>query len=81
MRRSTAAIGSAAYFAVAAGTFVVLIPWLVTGWQLHRPWAGWAAAGAVLIGAGLVPVVSRVRAVRPGGRYPAAAGADGAAWW
>ena len=68
MRRSTAAIGSAAYFAVAAGTFVVLIPWLVTGWQLHRPWPGWAAAGAVLIGAGLVPVVSVfVQFARAGG--------------
>jgi protein-S-isoprenylcysteine O-methyltransferase Ste14 len=68
MRRSTAAIGSAAYFAMAAGTFVVLIPWLVTGWQLHRLWAGWAAAGAVLIGAGLVPVVAVfVQFARAGG--------------
>jgi hypothetical protein len=38
MRRSAAAIGSAAYFAVAPGTFAVLVPWLVTGWQFHRPW-------------------------------------------
>ena len=40
MRRSTAAIGSAAYFAVAAGIFAVLVPWLVTGWEFHRPWPG-----------------------------------------
>jgi len=40
MRRSTAAIGTAVYFAVAAGTFAVLVPWLVTGWQLHRPLPG-----------------------------------------
>jgi protein-S-isoprenylcysteine O-methyltransferase Ste14 len=61
MRRSTAAIGSAVYFAVAAGIFAVLVPWLVTGWQFHRPWSYWAvaqAAGVLLIGAGLVPVVS-----------------------
>jgi len=31
MGRSVAAIGSAAYFAAAAGTFAVLVPWLVTG--------------------------------------------------
>jgi hypothetical protein len=35
MRRTTAAIGSAAYFAAAAGTFAVLVPWLVTDWQVH----------------------------------------------
>jgi protein-S-isoprenylcysteine O-methyltransferase Ste14 len=59
MRRSTAAIGSAAYFVVAAGTFAVLIPWLVTGGQFHRTWPWWAqVAGVLLIGAGLVPVVS-----------------------
>lgn len=61
MRRSVATIGSAAYFAAAAGTFAVLVPWLVTGWEFHRPWPGWVAAqaaGALLIGAGLVPVVA-----------------------
>jgi hypothetical protein len=61
MRRSTAAIGSAVYFAVAAGTFAVLVPWLVTGWQFHRPWSYWVVArtaGVLLVGAGLVPAVS-----------------------
>jgi protein-S-isoprenylcysteine O-methyltransferase Ste14 len=71
MRRSTAAIGSAVYFAVAAGTFAVLVPWLVTGWQFHRPWSYWVvaqAAGVLLIGAGLVPVVSVfVQFARAGG--------------
>lgn len=71
MRRSTAVIGSAAYFAAAAGTFVVLVPWLVTGWQFHRPWSYWVvaqAAGVLLIGAGLVPVVSVfVQFARAGG--------------
>ena len=57
MRRSAAAIGSAAYFVVEAGTFAVLIPWLVTGWQFHQPWPLAArVAGVLLIGAGLVPV-------------------------
>jgi protein-S-isoprenylcysteine O-methyltransferase Ste14 len=71
MRRSTAVIGSAAYFAAAAGTFAVLVPWLVTGWQFHRPWPYWVVAqvaGIVLIGAGAVPVVSVfVQFARAGG--------------
>ena len=71
MRRSTAAIGSAVYFAVAAGIFAVLVPWLVTGWQFHRPWSYWAVAqvaAVLLIGAGLVPVVSVfVQFARAGG--------------
>jgi protein-S-isoprenylcysteine O-methyltransferase Ste14 len=58
MRKSVAAFGSAAYFAVAAGTFAVLIPWLVTDWEFHRPWPLPAqVAGVLLIGAGLIPVV------------------------
>ena len=71
MRRSTAVIGSAAYFAAAAGTFAVLVPWLVTGWQFHRPGPYWLVAqvaGIVLIGAGVVPVVSVfVQFARAGG--------------
>jgi protein-S-isoprenylcysteine O-methyltransferase Ste14 len=69
MRRSTAAIGSAVYFAVAAGTFAILVPWLGTGWQFHRPWPVTAqVAGVLLIGAGLVPVVSAfVQFARAGG--------------
>jgi hypothetical protein len=34
------------YFVVAAGTFAVLVPWLVTGWQFHRPWSYWVVAQA-----------------------------------
>ena len=71
MRRSTAVIGSAAYFAAAAGTFAVLVPWLVTGWEFHRPWSFWVVAqgaGVLLIGAGTVPVVSVfVQFARAGG--------------
>ena len=60
MRRSTAAIGSVAWFVVIGGTFAGLVPWLITGWQLHRPWPYWVVAqvaGVVLICAGLVPAV------------------------
>jgi protein-S-isoprenylcysteine O-methyltransferase Ste14 len=60
MRRSTAAIGSAAFFVVAPGTVVGLIPWWITGWELHEPLPYWVAAqvvGVALICAGLVPAV------------------------
>jgi protein-S-isoprenylcysteine O-methyltransferase Ste14 len=71
MRRSTAAIGGAAYFAVAAGIFAGLIPWLLTGWGLHRPLPFWVVAqvvGVLLICAGIVPVVHAfVQFARAGG--------------
>ena len=34
MRRPIAAVGSAVFFLVAPGTVVVLLPWLLTGWQV-----------------------------------------------
>jgi protein-S-isoprenylcysteine O-methyltransferase Ste14 len=56
MRQSTAAIGSAAFFVVAPGTVVGLIPWLITGWKVSDSlWQ--VAVGAALIIAGLIPVV------------------------
>lgn len=69
MRGWVAAAGSAAYFAVAAGTGAILVPWLVTRWEFGRGWPFWAqAAGVVLIGAGVVPVVSVfVQFARAGG--------------
>jgi protein-S-isoprenylcysteine O-methyltransferase Ste14 len=60
MRRSTAAIGTAAFFVVAPGTVVGLIPWLITGWEIHEPlpyWVAAQAAGVLLICAGLIPTV------------------------
>ena len=69
MRRSTAAIGSAVDFVGGGGDVRVLIPWLATGWQFHRPWPLLAqVAGVLLIGAGLVPVVGAfVQFARAGG--------------
>jgi protein-S-isoprenylcysteine O-methyltransferase Ste14 len=61
MRRSTAAIGSAAFFVVAPGTVVGLIPWLITGWEFHHPLPYWVIAqvvGGLLVCAGLVPPIS-----------------------
>ena len=71
MRRSTAAIGTAAYFVAAAGTFAVLVPWLVTGWRWHRTLPIWMVTrviGVVLICLGIVPVVHAfVQFARAGG--------------
>src|SRR5579859_4912782 len=71
MRRWAAAAGSAAYFAAAAGTAAVLVPWLVTGWKFGGAGPGWVVAravGVVLIGVGVVPVVSVfVQFTRAGG--------------
>jgi protein-S-isoprenylcysteine O-methyltransferase Ste14 len=61
MRRSAAALGSAAFFVVAPGTVVGLIQWLITRWELHSPAPHWQIArviGGLLIVAGLIPAVS-----------------------
>jgi protein-S-isoprenylcysteine O-methyltransferase Ste14 len=45
---------------LAPGTFVGLVPWLITGWRFHHPLPRWIAAqvvGVLLICAGLVPVI------------------------
>ncbi len=60
MRRSTAAVATAAFFVVAPGTFAGLIPWLITRWEFHRPLPYWVVAqvvGVLLICVGLVPPV------------------------
>ncbi|HEY2764192.1 MAG TPA: isoprenylcysteine carboxylmethyltransferase family protein [Pseudonocardiaceae bacterium] len=61
MRRSTAALGSAAFFVVAPGTVVGLVPWLIAHWEFRQPWPYWVVAqvaGVVLICAGIVPAAS-----------------------
>jgi protein-S-isoprenylcysteine O-methyltransferase Ste14 len=58
--RTAAALGSAAFFLAAPGTVAGLVPWLITGWELPEPsplWVVAQAAGAILIVAGLVPLV------------------------
>jgi protein-S-isoprenylcysteine O-methyltransferase Ste14 len=58
MRKSTAAVGSAAFFLVAPGTVVGLIPWLITRWELTDSTAVWRVVlGVLLIVAGLLPAV------------------------
>jgi protein-S-isoprenylcysteine O-methyltransferase Ste14 len=71
MRTSRAAMGSAAFFVVAPGTVVGLIPWLITRWEFHQPLPYWLIAqviGVVLVVVGVVPAVSAfVEFVKAGG--------------
>jgi protein-S-isoprenylcysteine O-methyltransferase Ste14 len=71
MQRSTAGIASAAFFVVAPGTVVGLVPWLITRWEITGsglPWRLLQAIGVVLIVAGLIPPVHAfVQFVKAGG--------------
>ncbi|MGH3531834.1 MAG: methyltransferase family protein [Mycobacterium sp.] len=60
MRRSAAAVGSAAFFIAAPGTVVGVVPWLITRWEISGSGAAWRVVqvvGVLLIAAGLVPLV------------------------
>src|SRR4051812_16700225 len=48
MRRSAAAAGSAAFFAVAPGVVAGVVPWLLTGWEVRSPRLALQLAGGVL---------------------------------
>jgi protein-S-isoprenylcysteine O-methyltransferase Ste14 len=58
MRTSTAAAGSAAFFVIAPGTVVGVVPWLLTRWEIPDSTQAWQVGlGTLLIVAGLIPVV------------------------
>ena len=60
MRTLTAAAGSAAFFVLAPGTVVGLVPWLITGWKIPACGPGWRAVqvlGGLLIVVGLIPAI------------------------
>jgi protein-S-isoprenylcysteine O-methyltransferase Ste14 len=61
MRRPTAAIGSAVFFALAPGVVVGVIPWLLTRWQAGEPlpyWIPLRVIGGILLIAGLIALLS-----------------------
>jgi protein-S-isoprenylcysteine O-methyltransferase Ste14 len=61
VKRWWAAVGSVAFFFVAAGCGIGLVPWWLTGWQVRDPlpyWAPLRVVGAVLVVVG-VAVVAR----------------------
>ena len=60
MRRPAAVAVSVAWGVVVGGAFGCLLPYLLGEWHFHRPlpyWAAAQAAGGLLIGAGLAPIV------------------------
>jgi protein-S-isoprenylcysteine O-methyltransferase Ste14 len=75
MRKTTAAVGSTAFFVIAPGIVTGLIPWGMTRWQLREPllhWAPMRPIGVILIAAGVAVLVSAfVRFVVEGFGTPA----------
>lgn len=58
-RRLTAILGSVVFLFVAPGFFGVVIPWVMTGWQLHDPILGleptrWPGGVLALLGGGIL---------------------------
>jgi protein-S-isoprenylcysteine O-methyltransferase Ste14 len=55
MRKSYAAVGTAAFFFLAPGVVAGLLPWWLTRWEVQTPFPGWGSLrflGAMLIVAG-----------------------------
>lgn len=73
MRRSSAAAGSALFFAVAPGIVAGLLPWWLTSWQTGRElWLPVRVLGALLVVGGAALLVQAfVRFVREGLGTPA----------
>lgn len=52
MRKSTAVIASAGWFAIAGGVGAVLVPWWLTGWRFRHPLPYWGIVevlGSVIV--------------------------------
>src|ERR1700752_2140203 len=58
MQKSKAAIASAAFFMVAPGTVVGLVPWLIPRWEIADSTPIWQIIlGGLMIAVGIVPPV------------------------
>src|SRR4051794_17689207 len=72
MRRSAAAAGSAAFFAIAPGVVAGVVPWLLTGWEVRSPPRALQLVGGLLTVAGAAVLVHAfARFVREGLGTPA----------
>ena len=58
VRRTVAAVGSAAFFVLAPGVVAGIVPWWLTGWQMREALPYWAplrvVGGTLLVGGTLV---------------------------
>jgi protein-S-isoprenylcysteine O-methyltransferase Ste14 len=73
VRRSAAAVGSAAFFAVAPGVVAGLVPWWLTGWEVESrlPLALRIAGGALVVAGAAVLLTAFARFVWEGAGTPA----------
>jgi protein-S-isoprenylcysteine O-methyltransferase Ste14 len=72
VRKAFAAAGSAAFFALAPGATAALVPWWLTGWRMNEYAAPAQVAGALLLAAGALVLISAfVRFVVEGVGTPA----------
>jgi protein-S-isoprenylcysteine O-methyltransferase Ste14 len=72
MRTAQAAVGSAAFFLLAPGTVVGLVPWAITRWEFAEPWPGaLRVLGGALVVLGLVPLVHAFAEFTRAGGTPA----------
>ncbi len=75
MRRTVAAVGSAAFFVLAPGVVAGIVPWWLTGWQMREALPYWAplrvVGGTLLVGGTLVLIYAFVQFVGEGVGTPA----------
>ncbi|MDE1939870.1 MAG: isoprenylcysteine carboxylmethyltransferase family protein [Alphaproteobacteria bacterium] len=72
MRKNQAAIGSFLFFVIAPGTVVIILPWLISGWQFQHASLVLRSIGVALVILGLLPLVdSFMRFAREGEGTPA----------
>lgn len=60
MRKSTAAAGTALFFALAPGVVAGVVPWWLTGWQVRQSLPIWAWLPLRLVGVTLIAVGAAV---------------------
>jgi protein-S-isoprenylcysteine O-methyltransferase Ste14 len=75
MRRSSAAIGTTAFFLLAPGVVAGLMPWWLTHWQMRTPFPGWivlrVAGGALILSGVAFLIHAFTRFVTEGAGTPA----------
>jgi protein-S-isoprenylcysteine O-methyltransferase Ste14 len=75
MRRSYAAVGTAAFFFLAPGVVAGLLPWWLTRWEMETPFPGWGPlrllGGALIVAGAAFLIHAFARFVTEGAGTPA----------